>query len=238
MKKLVILFLIALLVSTTSALRINEVELNPAGTDKGAEWLELFSEQETDLKNHKLVNADGDEFELNEKFSGYLIIEFENQWLDNEDEKVFLYKNSELIDETDLFFDSANNDKTYQFCGNEWKFAGATKGKENNCGQESDSDKESEEQDEDSEEKSETQQDNLENKQPENKEKSDNESKNQTIKLNSPTGNAINLNPETENSRPEDSIIYESKNEKIKKYAIYAFCFFLIFVIVVLLLKK
>ncbi len=49
------------------------------------------------------------------------------------------------------------------------------------------------------------------------------------------TNRVIDLNPAEENS--EEIILYESKNEKIKNYAVYGFCLFLIFVIVVLVVR-
>ena len=46
----------------------------------------------------------------------------------------------------------------------------------------------------------------------------------------------INLNSEDALSTKE-SVVYESRNELVKKYAIYAFAIFLVFIIVVLLIK-
>ncbi len=48
--------------------------------------------------------------------------------------------------------------------------------------------------------------------------------------------NIINLN--SDNDIAKEKIIYESKNEIIKKYAIYAFAFFLVFVIIILFIKR
>lgn len=45
----------------------------------------------------------------------------------------------------------------------------------------------------------------------------------------------INLNSDVQT---KEAVVYESKNELIRKYAIYAFSFFLIFVIIILLIKK
>lgn len=50
------------------------------------------------------------------------------------------------------------------------------------------------------------------------------------------TESIINLNPESENT--SEKVIYESRNEKIRKYSIYAFAFFLLIVISFLLLDK
>ena len=135
MKVIVFLFLFIMLVSSISAIRITEVELNPTGTDAGYEWVELYNKEEANLNDYKLVNNDGDELILNRTFSGYYIYIFSKQWLDNSDEKIFLYKNTELVDETDIFSDSKNNDMTWQLCES-WEFKDLTKGENNGCSQE------------------------------------------------------------------------------------------------------
>ena len=215
-KSCLISFVFVFLISNVSGVRISEIESNPAGTDAGAEWVELFSEQEVDLDKWKLVNNDGDEFELDGTFSGYFVVEFSEQWLDNKDEKVFLYDKNTLVDESELFFDSANNDKTHQFCDS-WVFNSGTKGRENDCaGKEEDDD---------------------ENKEDEKSgeivlEKADGE---EIINLGG-SGSVISLNSPA--VQDKEKVIYESKNEKIKKYAVYGFALFLIFVVVVLLVRE
>lgn len=119
-------------ISNVYAIRINEVESNPTATDAGNEWVELYSSQEFSLEGYKLVNKDGQEINLSESFQGYFIYIFEKQWLDNVDEKVSLYKGGELIDETEIFSDSTNDDKTWQYC-NSWTFIKETREKENLC---------------------------------------------------------------------------------------------------------
>ncbi len=58
------------------------------------------------------------------------------------------------------------------------------------------------------------------------------------INLNSPekrqSENIINLNPQQDIGK---ELIYKSKNQKISDYAVYAFSFFLLFIIVILLIK-
>ena len=44
------LFMILMATNLASGLRINEVELNPSGTDAGHEWVELYSEDSVDLQ--------------------------------------------------------------------------------------------------------------------------------------------------------------------------------------------
>jgi len=41
--------IMSLLISFISSIRINEVELNPYGTDSGNEWLEFYSKGEVNL---------------------------------------------------------------------------------------------------------------------------------------------------------------------------------------------
>ncbi len=44
-----------------------------------------------------------------------------------------LYKGSELIDQTDILKDDKNDDYTWSFCDEGWKFDKSTKAKENDC---------------------------------------------------------------------------------------------------------
>lgn len=213
MKKLIILGLIILLfvVGGVLGVRINEVELNPAGKDGGNEWVELYSEQEIDLAGWELVNDDNDVFELNQGFQGYLVIDFETQWLDNEDEKVVLYEGLRLVDETDLFSDADNDDKTWSYCG-DWVFVGQTKGLVNFC----------EEKDEgvgadnilesDGEVKKDFYEEEIEEvEELKEKEVIQIGSKNEIIGV---------------EGKPTAKVIYESKSEKIKKYAVFGFALF------------
>lgn len=113
--------------------RINEVELNPEGSDSGYEWIELYSDEEIDLNGWKLVNNDGQEIDLDQSFQGYLLINLEGQWLDNSDEKVMLKNSSKIISETDVLDDSNNDGRTWNYCDEEWLFYDSTKNSENNC---------------------------------------------------------------------------------------------------------
>lgn len=140
---LVFAILTIFLLTNLSALRINEVELNPPGTDAGKEWLEIYSEEKVDLSGYKLVNNDGKEINLNGTVNEYFVYNFGKQWLDNSDEKVSLYKGSKLIDETDILKDSENNDKTWQYCTS-WIFKESTKDETNGCEEETDKKQETE----------------------------------------------------------------------------------------------
>lgn len=122
-----------ILIQTISAVRINEVELNPTGEDSGNEWIELYSSEEINLTGWKLINNDNNELLLNQTFQNYLIINFNGQWLDNSNESISLFNSSSLIDSSILLDDGANNNKTWQYCNGNWNFTDATKGFENSC---------------------------------------------------------------------------------------------------------
>ncbi|MBU3907077.1 MAG: lamin tail domain-containing protein [Nanoarchaeota archaeon] len=130
-----IIFLLILLFPIISSIKINEVELNPEGSDTRNEWIEFYSKEEASLNEYKIKNNDGEEIMSNESgvFSGYYVYIFEKQWLDNSNEKVYLYKGNELVDETTLLSDSKNNNFTWSYCS-DWVFVKGTKGKENECG--------------------------------------------------------------------------------------------------------
>jgi hypothetical protein len=163
MRKALLILCLILFIGSIQAIKINEVELNPSGEDSGNEWVEFYHPGDFNLEGCKLVNNDGDELILSGSFSKYYIYTFEKQWLDNSDEKVFLYKKSELVDETDLFEDNKNNDLTWQLCDGDWKFAESTKGKKNDC-KEKDEEKENENVEEKETEEVETIFEDIENK--------------------------------------------------------------------------
>jgi len=135
---MVILSIIILTVisPTVLSLSITEAESNPAGTDAGNEWIEVYSESQIET-NLEIMNNDGDSLFYNISFEGYYLIIFEKQFLDNSDEKAILKISGEIIDETTIFDDSKNNDETWQLCNEEWVFQTNTKGLENNCDSES-----------------------------------------------------------------------------------------------------
>lgn len=131
MRKLLYLIII-LILPFISSLKITEVELNPSGTDAGNEWVEFYSEEEINLEDYRLVNNDGDEINLDKSFEGYYVYIFSTQWLDNKDEKVFLYKGDELIDKTKILKDEDNDNYAWSFCSG-WEFIESSKEEKNNC---------------------------------------------------------------------------------------------------------
>lgn len=135
MKIISIIILSILLISFAVAIdiRINEMELNPKGSDAGNEWVELFSDDEIDLEGYQLLNGDGDFVNLSGKGKGFIVVEFNSQFLDNRNENLTLLFNNFAIDATPSLTDSENNEQTWNFCDGEWLFLDSSKGKENNC---------------------------------------------------------------------------------------------------------
>lgn len=213
---------------------ISEVELNPAGEDRGNEWIELYSSEEVDLNDWKLISSNGRNFSLNFSFSGYSSFVTSNNFLTNEKNTLKLInKNSEKIFETEELSDSSNNDKTWQYCG-EWVFSEASRNKENNCPQEKEEPQDDEEiqSHQDEEKEKEKLDGNLENGIIENEELAD---ENEEIT----TESIIILN--TKNNPEDNRIIYKSRKEYIKEYSIYFFIVFsllLVFVLIVIRIIK
>jgi hypothetical protein len=120
-------------INHVSAIRINEVELNPAGTDNGNEWIELYSDSNIDVTGWYLENVKGRNMSLNLSFSDYAVISTPYQFLTNTKQKLKLIDSEgNVIDETGEMTDSANDAKTWQFC-TEWIFQEESIGEENNC---------------------------------------------------------------------------------------------------------
>jgi hypothetical protein len=133
-----LLFVFISFINLSSAIRINEIELNPNSSDSGKEWIELYSNEHINMSEWYLENNDNDTFILDFAFQNYIVINFSSQWLDNSNEKIILKNQShDIIHETPLLEDSDNDDKTWQYCDNSWKKADATPNLENNCEQES-----------------------------------------------------------------------------------------------------
>ena len=219
MRKLLLALILIIFISNVSALRITEFESNPLGTDSGNEWIELYNDGEINLEEYKLVNNDGGKVLLNGTISGYFVYIFEKQWLDNTDEKVFLYKNEELIDETDIFDDSKNSDMTWQLCDS-WEFKDQTKGEENSC-------------EEDEEFKEE-----VEEEEPEK----------DTTKKDKLAIGELSANPESDKQKQEEreTIILnpqviktdEDKEKISKNYALYGFVAFCILIGILFIIKN
>ena len=137
MKKSLIISLVVIvsLINLISAeIRINEVELNPKDScNDCTEWIELYSDSEIDLSGWIIKDASNKSSILNFSFSGYYIVENMSITLNNANEKLYLYNGNQLISQTILLSDSYNDNRSWQYCDGEWKFAEMTRGYETNC---------------------------------------------------------------------------------------------------------
>jgi hypothetical protein len=222
--------MIVMVTSFVSAIRINEFEANPSGSDSGNEWVELYSEEEIDLEGYYL-QADNETLELNGVFSGYLVISFESQFIDNVNEIVYLKRGEDIIDETEMLDDSKNNGKTWNFCGEEWEFLEDSKGEINSCSEDSEDDESEEDSDEDGEE----QEENDEETSQEENEEQENEEQEKEEKIQSETTGKIILN-----SRGKDSANKEfvSSEKKVRLGVVYGFLILCVFLIILLALRR
>jgi len=206
------------------AIKISEVESNPPGKDRGNEWIELFSKNYTNGTGYSIYNNDGQEISLNLSFKGYYVYLFRNQWLDNRNERVFLYKNKTLLDSTPVFNDTKDNSLDFSNCGGKWDFLEASKGKENNCPTEIFLEKNISQKDEISKikilkNKSKLQE---ESKKPKNLSKA---IKKQVIYLGNSKQKIITLNSQVIKSKETNSNL---KNKWFVKYSFVMFCIFIL----------
>lgn len=152
MRRLV-LILIALLfsaiycvpASAANEILINEVELNPPGTDSGAEKVELYnpSSSATDVSGWTVSSTAGSTASvvISEGTvlppQSYVIVGRNSQWLDNGGEVIELRNNSgTLTDSVGPFSDEENGDATWQRSPNgedNWVFSSNTLGASNSA---------------------------------------------------------------------------------------------------------
>lgn len=117
---------------------INEVELNPRGSDVGREWIELYNpsgsdvnvsgfEIRTSFKSATMQLPPGTEIDANETY----LVELDRQTLSNTAESLVLEDGSgEVIDRTPSLVDRSDDGRTWQRIPDgysEWQFAAGTK---------------------------------------------------------------------------------------------------------------
>jgi len=145
-KTFVLIFAFILLLSDVSAIRINEVEVNPPGDERTLknEWIELYNDEDIEINISRWIINDSIKKRHtipNETFmqsKSYYIINLNGAILNNnEEDLVILYDNyGNKINEMITLKDEQDNDLTHQFCSPLWKFRSSTKGSENNCSEE------------------------------------------------------------------------------------------------------
>ena len=139
-----------LLVNFVSAVRINEVEMNPSGKDSGNEWIELYNDENQDIdisnweiwegiygsQGPKLILTISENTTIAEK--EFYIVEWGGSKLNNKGDFVIIYDSlKNEIDRTETLNDNKDNELTQQLCDGSWEFLEATKDSENACVNES-----------------------------------------------------------------------------------------------------
>lgn len=150
MKEWLILLLTAVLLTafvnayaSSLGIVINEVELNPSGTDSGAETVELFNAGgiPVDVGGWTLTSTAGRTANVTIEDpaiiepGGFLVVRSAYQWLDNENERIILEDvNGTIVDASETFSDDADDGRTWQRspdAANDWVFEQGTMGESN-----------------------------------------------------------------------------------------------------------
>ena len=97
---------------------INEIELNPNGTDSGNEWIELYNNEAipVNLAGWYIINKDGENYTINGTINAESFYVLENMsGLDNTAQNISLFDNhGSLKDNTGILDDTFNSDETWQ----------------------------------------------------------------------------------------------------------------------------
>ncbi|OIO81789.1 hypothetical protein AUJ84_00125 [Candidatus Pacearchaeota archaeon CG1_02_32_132] len=232
--------MILMVTNLSSAIILTEVELNPEGSDSGNEWVEIYSSEDFNLNGTYLKNKDEKKYNLTGIFRGYLVIQFESQWLDNSNESVYLFDSEGLIDETDIFQDSDNDNFAWSLCRGNWEFISSTKGAENNCTIEQNNQSEQNSTQEDLPENN-TGQEEPPTEEPEeqtiNEENQNTEIEFQTIQqIQDKNNEKIVLNPPKKQDANNHS--YETKQENFRLLVSYAFSLLCVMIIIFISFRK
>lgn len=134
-KRLILLVIILLSIEIACAdIRINEVELNPAGDDNKYEWIELYSSAQVNLANWLVLSSNGRNLSFNASFQGYYVLTTPYNFLTNKENSLTLKDEfGAVIDIISPLTDNNNNDYSWQYCLNNWTFTNSSKEQENNC---------------------------------------------------------------------------------------------------------
>ena len=149
MRQLIFIIALIFLITSVSAVRINEIEINPSGGSNGNEWVEIYNdgESDTDISGWEIwegvygssgprkIQSIPDNITI-QKGELY-VIEWSGSKLNNGGDFVILYdSNSTKIDETENLEETTSSTKTHQYCAGEWQFLEQTKNSENACPEE------------------------------------------------------------------------------------------------------
>jgi len=115
--------------SASSDIEIYAFDQNPAGYDKGNEWVTLYnpSNESVNMDNWVLETADGERETILEGTTlypfAYYVYTPPYQWLDNTDEEITLSDSKgEEVDKTPLVSDSENDNRYWMRNNSEWIF--------------------------------------------------------------------------------------------------------------------
>ena len=115
--------------SASSEVEIYAFDQNPAGSDKGNEWVTLYnpSNESVDIGNWVLETADGERETIPEGTTlypfAYYVYTPPYQWLDNSDEAITLSDaKGEEVDKTPQVSDSENGNRYWMRNNSEWIF--------------------------------------------------------------------------------------------------------------------
>ncbi|MBU0894456.1 MAG: lamin tail domain-containing protein [Nanoarchaeota archaeon] len=144
MKRITLSLIFFLLLSVNiSAIRINEIELNPLEGKEGIEWVELYNEgsENVDISGWEIYDglvSEKKRFTIADgtiiNSENYYIIEFDNPILNNGGDYVIVYDSSRnKIDQTETRKETSSGSETWQYCDSGWVFSKATKNSENDC---------------------------------------------------------------------------------------------------------
>lgn len=235
--------------SLSSALEITEVEQNPSGADKNNEWVELYSNDKIDLDGYYLMNKAEKRFNLTGEFTGYIAITIttiSSGWITNTGDTISLWRDGEKIDETNLLKDEDDKkDLSESKCSGEWVLLTPTKGEENACDddEETDSEDDTNSNDEETSENDKTS-DNSEEESNSDEDVDDTEDEDveiqaidlsnndRAVKSVSTIKSKIVLNSE----EVKENVV--SREGNVQNYVIYGFTGFCILLIILLALKK
>lgn len=210
-------------ISFVSGLRINEIEANPAGGDKGNEWVELYSSDKISLDGY-FIEADDNRYDLSGDIEGVFLIEFDSQFIDNSNENIYLKNSDGVADSFESFSDSKNNGDTWQYCDSGWKFDSGTKNSHNSCDSKEEVEIKIDETDE------------VDNNQRDDTGEIIEPLKKEFVELSNtvvqPSVKRIVL------SGPKELNYFETKEEKIRKYVVYSFMVLSVFIIILLSLRR
>lgn len=131
------------LLSFISAVRINEIEINPEDGKEGTEWIEIYNENREDIdvsgwkvydglasEKERFVFPEGSVIEGKEFF----IVEFSDTILNNGGDYIILYNSlGKEIDKSKKLEDQEYSEETWQYCGRDWEFLDETKENKNDC---------------------------------------------------------------------------------------------------------